>query len=55
MSETGQFREKYGQWAVIAGASEGVAARIWPGDRRAAVEAMSAATRAFAQHRVGNG
>ncbi len=38
----------------VGEANRAAAARIWPGDRRAAVEAMSAATKAFAQHRVSN-
>ena len=43
-----EFRGKYGRWAAAA-------ARVWPGDRRAAVVAMSAATQAFARHRVSGG
>ena len=39
----------------VGEASRAAAARIWPVDRRAAVEAMSAATRSFARHRAGNG
>ncbi len=39
----------------VGDATRAAAARLWPGDRRAAVTAMSASTRAFAQHRAGNG
>jgi len=36
----------------VGHAARAAAARIWPTDRRAAVAAMSASTRAFAQHRA---
>jgi short-subunit dehydrogenase len=39
---------------VVGAANRANAARIWTVDRRAAVEAMSAATRAFATQRVGH-
>ena len=39
----------------VGDANRAAAARVWPGDRRAAVVAMSAATQAFARHRVSGG
>jgi uncharacterized protein len=36
----------------VGEAIRAAAARIWPADRRAAVQAMSASTRAFTRHRV---